>query len=607
MPISLMTLPITEDVPCIFRANIVTDYGAVGDGTTDNIDMFMAFNADARSQPCPVQLTIPPGTYLIVGFDTERQWSANIADLTVYATGATLVQDSRIGGFRTFLDGDHDFLIQTATAGSSSVQLVTLSEQSNFSIGDYVFISAIDLMAFAFPANNYYFEWNRITSIAPATGTITLENPLQYTYKSTYPRMHATDTWLGGPASIFNIRTDGLGRITWNGGTIDGNTAETSTIWGCRSAEMNHVTFTNTRDIAPSQAEELIFNNCTFEGIRLEFDKLVTYMEFNNCTISSDDTLIQSSNCAQLTRFNNCTFTSEVIFIGTPYELEMRNCSMPFFRVGPNFGWTTRVYLENCAVTTEVGKHNLSVLLSSMTYEGSGVFRRPISSGPVHWMVPGAIIGFSNTGGAMDMGQYFECTDLTQDGTDVLYHTTLPGAIPSIAGGQNTSIKPIPCGEITAINCTGVEMAELSENTPGRKMFERVHRTLTTNWGTSGSPPAEMIIWGEFVELRVNVTQAYTGVQGTLTMNVCGPSLWMYRLDTLAFFSFQPIVNVKIAGERVITPAGVTGAQAGDTLAAPPADIWFARGINPILSADINGESSSVFPIVEITLRTDQG
>jgi hypothetical protein len=69
--------------------NIVTDFGALGDGVTDNSDAFLAFQAWAVQQTVPVVLWIPPGVYHIVGADAAGFFQF-IPDLTIIGYGATL-------------------------------------------------------------------------------------------------------------------------------------------------------------------------------------------------------------------------------------------------------------------------------------------------------------------------------------------------------------------------------------------------------------------------------------------------------------------------------------------------------------------------------------
>jgi hypothetical protein len=93
------------------------------------------------------------------------------------------------------------------------------------------------------------------------------------------------------------------------------------------------------------------------------------------------------------------------------------------------------------------------------------------------------------------------------------------------------------------------------------------------------------------------------GIYGAIVINpVDGSSL---RPD--------PTINLKIAGERVITPTSIVGAQTGDDFTAqwgagvlPSWNIWFSGGYAPYIP-DITSEDPSVWPSVTVEIITDQG
>ena len=93
------------------------------------------------------------------------------------------------------------------------------------------------------------------------------------------------------------------------------------------------------------------------------------------------------------------------------------------------------------------------------------------------------------------------------------------------------------------------------------------------------------------VELRVNVTQAYTGTLGTLTLHAGGGASDSTEiLNSNVLGTFAPLINVKITGERIVTAVSASGAQGpGDTIAASPG--WIVEAANFVLSADITGEA----------------
>jgi hypothetical protein len=114
--------------------------------------------------------------------------------------------------------------------------------------------------------------------------------------------------------------------------------------------------------------------------------------------------------------------------------------------------------------------------------------------------------------------------------------------------------------------------------------------------------------------MKINVTKPYTGTQASMPVEVFG-QFGNFVINTMdgSPSRLDPIVNFKIAGERVITPSGVTGAQAGDNFTnnADPNlpwkswDIW-VNGFG-IYMPDLSTEDPSTWPSVTIEVITDQG
>jgi len=72
---------------------------------------------------------------------------------------------------------------------------------------------------------------------------------------------------------------------------------------------------------------------------------------------------------------------------------------------------------------------------------------------------------------------------------------------------------------------------------------------------------------------------------------------------------YTPMIDLKTVGERVVTPAGVTGAQPGDFALSLPGPVTLTGNVGPLMGYpnDISSEPSSVWPVVTIEIQTDQG
>lgn len=163
-------------------------------------------------------------------------------------------------------------------------------------------------------------------------------------------------------------------------------------------------------------------------------------------------------------------------------------------------------------------------------------------------------------------------------------------------------------------NCVGTgtsaqqaTIADLSQSAAwDRPIYSYSKRTYDGTTGTSGAPSVN--IQGKLVSIKVNVTKAYTGA-GTLNMGfspfnnqkmVTGPSASSYG-------SYGPRFNLKIAGERVITPGSTTGTQSGDSNLDLATAVWFPDLTGCSISRDISAEPSGDWPSFTIEWILDQG
>ena len=114
---------------------------------------------------------------------------------------------------------------------------------------------------------------------------------------------------------------------------------------------------------------------------------------------------------------------------------------------------------------------------------------------------------------------------------------------------------------------------------------------------------------GKLVSLTINVTQAYTGV-GPAILNPTGQfHNFTIKQSDWTQFDWWPTINLKTAGERIITPAGVTcnGAPGGcgaDSNLTVPEAVWIQDKLVPHMASALSGGNAPKFTI---SIRTDQG
>lgn len=205
-----------------------------------------------------------------------------------------------------------------------------------------------------------------------------------------------------------------------------------------------------------------------------------------------------------------------------------------------------------------------------------------------------------------------------QWGTCNMYvRTDQSGGIPSLGG----TVYVPPAMSCRFESCTGTDQAvDLSQAAAqNRPLHSYTKRQYTGNLPTASSSGfrlsaagalagqgSKVQMWGYIQSIKFNVTRAYTGAQGTLTAGLGQFFTWLNINDT--WTQYNPRINMKVLGERVITVGSVTGTQSGDSnlsLGSSPA--WISDGFDPVLSANISGESSSVWPEFTIEMITNQG
>src|SRR5262249_52530082 len=82
--------PTPPPSPTYVARNIVSDFGATCNGSTDDSAAFAAFNAWATTQALQVQLTIPFGATCTFLTNTGSNWTNGIKNLLVIGYGATI-------------------------------------------------------------------------------------------------------------------------------------------------------------------------------------------------------------------------------------------------------------------------------------------------------------------------------------------------------------------------------------------------------------------------------------------------------------------------------------------------------------------------------------
>lgn len=596
--------------------NIVTDYGATSGGTgTANGDYtaFKAFHDWALLQSGWVGLELPPSSgsayYGVNGAYTYLQNYPffGIPKLVVMGYGAAM---NGLHGAALTNNNTGRAAIDTVAAGSYTLNLKDVGDATKFTEGGMILLAGLDLQqGYGYPPNPHYFEWNRIVDISGTS--ITLETPTTQEYRDDWPRFfegNANELGGFGPATICrtNAGWDCHHKIYGVRSKMAGQT-----YYFVRKAELFDVRNDEQGFIIGAGRDHKIINQIHTTSNH-EVDKLCETALIGEYDGVSNVN-VQSSSIGYLhirggTRSISGTARSTLIEGGSSSTITLAPVA---------YGIAEQVTIRNKTITIGIsGSFGFSKTLgANLTYEGDGLFRFVDPGvGSNYWAVPGAV-GMIITTTPFYMHSPFRVLSVySEDGLvdgATMMQTTLTGPdLPVVTGETNASLVRHPAPDLTVENCVGSASAlELSLAPPSSPYGVFTRRTFD---GAVASNSLGTVV-GRLVHLKVNVTQAYTGVASALNIRF---NQFDARFINADMTTQRPgvIINLKVAGERVITPSGVTGEQSGDgNLSALTGGVWmplnagFSAYIGNNGSAvDISGESAGVRPIVTVEILTDQ-
>ena len=496
--------------------NFVTDFGAVGDGTTDNSPAVDRWLAWAKTQgTAPIELYMPPLTYHFAGNDSLTDGLYNV---TISAYGATV--DSLFIGTRWLLQNnfDHSARIQTVSAGATSLDLITPADASKFSVGQWVLVSGLSLQGgidLGYPPNFQFFEYKQITNISGSL--VTLADPLANSYKSTWPVVEndlVED--MGGPATIFALAPTFDAEQTILGLKV---TAEGAVFMSAgRSLILDGMTFDG-EGPAASIGQSVVIRNTAF-GQSNEIDKLVSYLEYDNST--GYQLTIQSATPETLV-IKGSTIAS---LNGTAQNTFIENSTIGDMKTGPlAYGVGESISIVNSNISTSLIS-DVAIDPSILVFN-SGTFR--IATGSTNanevyrWAVPGHEYFFAYYYGDFqihdDTGNVteFKILDVRQDATYIYVDTDLGAALPSptfLGGNAANQLVAYPVMSLTVTNSGPADLVD----TIWSPEFNVFAPTITSNGG--GDTAAVSI--AENTTAVTTVTATDPDVGQTLSYSIIG-------------------------------------------------------------------------------------
>lgn len=589
----------------IIAVDIVSTYGATCDGVANDAAAFEAFRVAQQAQPLQVKLTIPSGRTCCITSQASPNaiWTAGVPNVLVSAYGATLkatCNGASAGGFSVggygIIDGSGNqthSLFASSNAGDSCITLTTVGETTNYPIGRWVVVTAIDMQGFGSPPNPGIFEFAQISSRNTGTGQICFTAPLTYGYLSTYPSYSAD---LGGPATIYLLfaswdTTVEIQGLTWDSDFQAGNSG--------RSIKLTDVTIPNSGLNCPiaSVNQTFTYSNVTAPNCIFESDKIVETMNYVGGTYKQ---IIHQSSSIHTVNMTNATVSDTLN--GTPETFVGSNLTIGTFAVGALCcGRTKSVVCTNCIIGA-VGTGALSQINTAQFTIASGVISWANSNGPMPWCVPGANLYFG--GQFLSEGVPFHVTGLTTSGGNTNCATNLAisafPVLPLDSGKLYINVHPAPISTWTdsSGSAGALDLASQPALTP---IFSSYSRAYTCH--TIASAPTA-IIRGTFVQGDYNVTVA-DSTQTTLVLNA--QDIGTTTVGSTGNVDYTPKINAKTTGLRTVTTIGVSGSQTGDILSSPGASKWLASTDHPGISSGSDPTGDSPCLSMTVTVQADQG
>lgn len=202
---------------------------------------------------------------------------------------------------------------------------------------------------------------------------------------------------------------------------------------------------------------------------------------------------------------------------------------------------------------------------ADVTWTGAGNLYN--SATQERWAIPGTNVSASGISNVAAGVPFFQVIGVTQSGSFVNIATTLSGNYPNVPlPGSGKSQLKVQAPKWTCTNCSGtaqmVDFSGLPANIP---MFSRTKRSYSNSTALENGS-----LWGKVTSITINVTQAYTGSTSPMRINLVEQGV----TPAGVFTQWTPSINLRQAGLRTITPAGVTcdtgggpvgGACSGDT------------------------------------------
>lgn len=345
----------------------VKDFGAVGDGVTDDKPALDAVGNYLRTLPLSsvVDIHWPTGDYLCAG---RLLWT-NCPSVIIHGNGSTLknTQGRYTGGddaggnsytlfigkpnlFRNSTDRanhiDHAFndrpdvdataelgpfdagdLIDTASPGDNQLTLKTVADALDYEVGDSILIYSELLRADFFPPQLGKMEWRKVVAVDTGTGVLTVGVPVVERHHEDQSDSTYGTVSMGKPRVINLTKRFVPELIRINDFTLlgktpgDASTANNGTMVAAAvNVQLNNC---NIERFWPQQADLWECTSCTFT--RSEYDKVVNRVILRQSAIES---LEDGGTSVARSEFDRCILKGVQAQRANWHEL--RDCQIKF-------------------------------------------------------------------------------------------------------------------------------------------------------------------------------------------------------------------------------------------------------------------------------------
>lgn len=309
--------------------------------------------------------------------------------------------------------------IQAANAGDTTVTLVTASDSSNFVAGDYIVVTALANTTIGnFPPSHTFHEHALVTAVNGSTGVLSLANPLQFSYKTTYPNIGGTQPFQGGPATIYLLNKTFNTNAQFFGLTV-ASLSQTNIIG--KKIVLQDITWSNPFANGPNPTASAEIWNIGGNYNGSEVDKDIDFLALINNYATQTD--IQSSSIntfiVQGTTFNGT-------LNGTPDNTSISNSKFGAISVGPTCcGHGNSIALDGVTFTGATRQFHHSPISAYSFSSGTLTVAKSASewtsgAGPGLW-IPGMKYFMGDTDGSntCSSANTFTVSDVVDAGSNV--------------------------------------------------------------------------------------------------------------------------------------------------------------------------------------------